>query len=228
MRDRRRSTALARTARWSSAALLVLASAGGCTGASGPEADPGAGAGTTPPVVVPGAPGEENGTLPPGEPADPAARDGEPTAADFAFARMMIEHHEQALVMTDLAALHAEDEAVVSLAERVAAEQGPEIDAMNAWLVRNAGAPADDGGHGTHAPDDMPGMATGEQLAELSAARSAAFDALFLDLMIAHHEGALTMASEALAGGGDMTVRQMADDMIAAQSVEIARMRELL
>ncbi|MGK5531056.1 DUF305 domain-containing protein [Streptomyces sp. URMC 129] len=206
------------------AVLAALALAGGCTSESGGGSDDGAGG--APPVIAPGAPGEAAQTLSPEEAAEEAAREGEPTAADFAFMRMMIDHHEQALVMTDLAARHAADEAVLSLSERIAAEQGPEIEAMEAWLTRNAGAAADEG-HGTHAPEEMPGMATEEQLAELAAARGAEFDALFLDLMIAHHEGALTMASDALAGAGDVTVQQMANDVIAAQSAEIGRMEEL-
>ncbi|WP_326594716.1 DUF305 domain-containing protein [Streptomyces sp. NBC_01803] len=220
MTDRRRlrtGTALA--------ALAALALVGGCTGASG--SDDGAGADRTPPVIAPGAPGEAAETLSPEEAAERGAREGEPTAEDFAFMRMMAEHHGQALVMTELAGRHAEDEAVLRLSERVTAEQGPEIDAMNAWLTRNAGAAADDGGHGTHDGGEMPGMATEEQLAELSAARGEEFDALFLDLMIAHHEGAVTMAAEVLTGAGDVTVQQMANDMIAAQSVEIGRMEEL-
>jgi uncharacterized protein (DUF305 family) len=203
--------------------LLAPAAAAGCTG----DAAPAAGTGDTPPVIAPGRPGEEARTLSPEEAAEAAGAGDAPTAADFSFLRMMVEHHEQALVMTALAARQAEDDRVGRLAERVAAAQGPEIDAMNGWLTRNAGHAADEG-HAGHTGEPMPGMATEEELTELAAARGAEFDALFLELMIRHHEGGVTMAADALAGIGEATVEQLANDIIATQSAEIGRMEELL
>ena len=73
----------------------------------------------------------------------------------------------------------------------------------------------------------MPGMATEAQLAELRAAKGAAFDELFLKLMVTHHEGAVTMAAEVLAQGNNVLVEEMANDVIAQQTAEINRMRSL-
>jgi len=62
----------------------------------------------------------------------------------------------------------------------------------------------------------------------LRASKGSAFDRLFLQLMIRHHEGALKMAEEELADGKDQRMRVMARDMYAGQSIEIARMRATL
>ncbi|BFO19435.1 hypothetical protein SHKM778_58230 [Streptomyces sp. KM77-8] len=107
---------------------------------------------------------------------------------------MMIEHHAQALVMTELAPDRAESKKIVKLAERIGAAQGPEIEAMKAWLKSHDKAERDEGHAHDHAT--MPGMATQAQLKQLSAADGAAFDQLFLTLMITHHQGAITMATE--------------------------------
>ncbi|GAA1901697.1 DUF305 domain-containing protein [Streptomyces sodiiphilus] len=210
---------------------LVGLLAVGCAGETAPAAE------GEPPVIAPGRPGEEARTLAPEEAREAGSRaEGEAGEADFAFMRMMILHHEQALVMTDLAAEHAEDAKVGRLSERVAAAQGPEIEVMKAWLVRHGeDAGKEDGGHHDHGHHDaegsgaaaMPGMAAGEELAELHAARGKEFDLLFLDLMIAHHEGAVAMAADLLAESTDVEAGEMATKMIAEQTVEIGRMKGL-
>ncbi|WP_223290978.1 DUF305 domain-containing protein [Streptomyces avicenniae] len=219
-------------------AALALALTAACSGGSSEDGDGSGGASggdVSQEVIAPEGPGEPARTLTPEEAQEQAAEGTEPNAADFTFMRMMPVHHQQALDMTALAAEHAQDEAVRRIAARVAAAQGPEIDVMDAWVTRNAGTGADDGsggddghgGHGAEGHGDMPGMASEEELAALAAARGAEFDALFLDLMIAHHEGAVTMATELLTSGNAGDVAQLATDMMADQSVEIDRMRGL-
>ncbi|MFD7510269.1 DUF305 domain-containing protein [Streptomyces sp. NPDC059853] len=210
------------------AAVLSLAVLTGCTGGQAAAEDTGSDAEAS--VIVPGRPGEEARTVSPREAREAAEEGTEPNAADHAFMTMMIEHHEQAVEMTDLADAHAEDSAVRGIARRIAATQEPEIEAMRAWLLRNAqGAGSAGDGHGHHEGDGeaMPGMASEAELAELRAARGAAFDALFLELMIAHHEGAVTMAADVSAQGNDVTALEMAAEIGASQRVEIARMEAM-
>ncbi|RKT56064.1 DUF305 domain-containing protein [Saccharothrix australiensis] len=185
-------------------------------------------AGDSPPVIVPKGPGEQAATVAPEDVG--TDRWSAPSEADLKYVASMIEHHRQALVMSALAPERASNETVKGLASRIHDTQGPEIGAMEQWRRQFAEqAPAH--GHRGELPHvdhrSMPGMATDEQLAALRAARGPEFDRLFLQLMIAHHEGALTMANELLASGSDVRVEEMANDVVASQSDEIARMRAI-
>ncbi|WP_434094551.1 DUF305 domain-containing protein, partial [Streptomyces albidoflavus] len=99
------------------------------------------------------------------------------------------------------------------------------IGAMEGWLTNNGG---DGRAPEPHDHSAMAGMATEAQLKELRASRGKEFDQLFLTLMITHHQGAITMATEALSNGNNVLIEEMADDVIAQQTVEIGRMRTLL
>lgn len=174
-------------------------------------------------VVAPGKPGEKARTISP-EQAAKEQPDDSPNAADQSYVRHMIEHHKQALTMSALAPGRASADGVKRLAERIAAAQQPEIGAMERWAARY---PAPAGGGGGHDHAAMPGMATEQQLRELTDATGADFDRLFLTLMTAHHEGALKMAGEALASGNNAAVEEMANEVVATQSAEIHRMRAM-
>lgn len=201
------------------AAVFTL---GACDSDSGSK-DANSKAGKGPSVVAPGKPGETARRLS----AEEARKEigvPAPNSADFRYAQMMIEHHAQALVMTDLAADRADSSSVKRFADRIASGQKPEIAAMEGWLKNNGG----DKRKQTHDHSTMPGMATEAQLKQLRAARGAAFDELFLKLMITHHQGAVTMATEALSEGNDVPIEEMATDVAAQQTVEIDRMRALM
>jgi uncharacterized protein (DUF305 family) len=117
---------------------------------------------------------------------------------------MMIEHHTQALELTELAPARAESARLKALAERISAAQGPEIGAMRAWLKEyDQPEKSDD-----HTHSAMPGMATEAQLKKLRAAKGRAFDELFLTLMITHHEGAITMATDVKGQGNNIRIEE--------------------
>ncbi|MFE4577530.1 DUF305 domain-containing protein [Streptomyces chartreusis] len=199
------------------AALAVLA-LGGCD-----DSDAKSPARSGPSVIVPGKPGESNRMLSAEEAERQRAEDDSPNSADVSYARMMIAHHTQALEMTELAPDRAESTKVTKLAERIAAAQKPEIAAMQSWLKTQGKAEHGDG----HDHGSMPGMASEAQLEKLRAARGKAFDQLFLTLMITHHEGAITMATDVKAQGNNIRVEEMADEVIAQQTSEITRMRDM-
>ncbi|MDH6219199.1 DUF305 domain-containing protein [Streptomyces pseudovenezuelae] len=198
---------------------LALLTVSGCD--SGSDAKSPAASG--PSVIAPGKPGEENRTLSAADAAEQRAEDDSPNSADVDYARMMIQHHSQALDMTELAADRAESTQVEKLAARIAASQGPEITTMQSWLKTHG--KSETGGAHDHA--SMPGMATEAQLKNLRAAHGKAFDELFLTLMITHHQGAITMATDVKAQGNNIQIEEMADDVIAQQTSEIARMRDM-
>ncbi|MGX7829175.1 DUF305 domain-containing protein [Actinokineospora sp. 24-640] len=201
--------------RWMVGLVLVLGLAG-CT-AEAPVIDH--------PIVQPGKPGEANRTLS-AEEAESAVPVVKPNDADIAYVRDMVIHHQQAVRMTALVPDRAADAQLKGLASRIADVQGPEIGVMNRWLADND-LPAVNPEQ-AHAHGDMPGMATAAEMSALTAAKGAAFDTLFLELMIRHHEGAIAMANQVQQRGMDVQVQEMADHVIAEQSDEINRMRGML
>lgn len=209
------------------AAGLTLATAG-CTGDDEPlpaQTGPTASG----PVLQPGMPGEPNATLT-GSAAAPVRT---PTVrpGDVTFYQDMIVHHAQAIVMVETALPRLTDPQVRSLAERMAAEQKPEILAMTTWLEdRKQDVPpqATNPRLGDHEHMGMPGMATPAQLAELGRASGVAADRLFLTLMTAHHKGALTMVGEHARAASDETVSEMADDINVTQAKQIQQMQAML
>lgn len=203
-----------------SALLAVAFAVMGCTGDGNPSAPT-----SSAPVLVPGKPGEQAGTVAPGQ----VNRDA-PNQADVEYITMMIPHHEQAKVMTGLVPAKTANEQIRALAGRISVAQDGEITMMKTWLTdRGKPVPGErHGGHGTHSDHAlMPGMATEAQLNELRAATGPAFEKLFLDLMIAHHQGALTMAEAQLGKGVEIKAQEMAQEVITGQSAEIERMRTM-
>lgn len=208
----------------------VLLAATPLLGCTAEDEEPPAAPANSAPVIVPGKPGEEASTIPPGE-ATPFEQEP-PNAADVEFVENMIVHHAQALVMAELVPERAVAKDVKGIADRIADSQQAEIDMLNRWLERNEqptvdpSAPAHGGGHTDHT--SMPGYATPAQLDALRAARGARFDTLFLQMMMAHHEGALDMVEQVQTAGVDVRVQEIADDIAVTQSDEINRMRGML
>ncbi len=186
------------------------------------------------------------GHTPPPDSAATARRDtARHIAADAAFMQGMIGHHAQALVMAALVPERTATPALRALAERIDVSQRDEIAAMRQWLADRgepvpdstgalpgaAGAHAGHDAHAGHGAGAMPGMLTPVQLDALSAARGAAFDRLFLQLMIQHHEGALVMVRDLLATPGAAREAQtfaFVSDVDTDQRAEIARMQAQL
>lgn len=148
------------------------------------------------------------------------------TEEDVRFVHGMIPHHAQALALTGLVPDRTGTEAMRRLAGRIEVSQKDEIAIMERWLERR-GLAVPEGHH--HGPL-MPGMLTDEELARLAAATGEAFDRLFLELMIRHHEGALVMVADLFSSGGgqEAEIFQFASHVDADQRAEIARMREML
>ena len=149
--------------------------------------------------------------------------------ADVTFAQMMIVHHRQAVEMAALADGRAGHAKVKELAGTIKAAQDPEIATMAGWLNTwgHPTAAPDGGGHGTgHA--GMPGMMSDADMAGLKAATGAEFDKRFCTMMIAHHRGAVTMATEQLRQGANPEAKALAQQIITAQEKEIAQMTTLL
>jgi uncharacterized protein (DUF305 family) len=153
--------------------------------------------------------------------------------ADVMFTGMMIPHHYQALVLSDLVPDRSSDTQVESLASRIHLEQGLEIGTMRGWQGSN-GLPKTDPVTSYEemlADPEMVeemGLATPEELAELEPLSGNEFDVLFLTLMIKHHEGAIRMLRDVLLHGQDLNLQQQAQDMMSTQRAQVAIMQDML
>lgn len=181
------------------------------------------------PIVQPGPPGETARALT----ADEAIQiaDNSYTQDDVRFMQNMIPHHHQAVQMAALVGDRTNLEELVEIAGRIDASQADEIKFMQDWLKdrgEHAPAAAHNAGHGSH---EMAGMATPDQMAALAAAESTDFERLFLQLMITHHEGAITMVENLLQKPGsayDPVLFDFTSDITNDQSAEIEQMNALL
>ncbi len=154
----------------------------------------------------------------------------EHNAADVEFAQMMIVHHQGALEMAELAVERASTGEVRALAERIAAAQGPEIELMSGWLEtwdEELPAEAEHGGM-DHGGMEMDGMDQEEAMSTLAEFEGVAFDRRFLELMVAHHRGAVEMAQAQIGEGADPDALALARTIRDDQNIEITEMENLL
>jgi len=181
-----------------------------------------------PPIVQPGAPGQPSRTIPAAAATDQSRI--RYTGADVRFMQSMIGHHAQAIEMTALVPARTARDAMKLLAQRIEVSQRDEIAMMQGWLRARGQALPD--AHAHHQGGAlMPGMLTAGEMEHLAAASGPAFDRLFLESMIKHHDGALVMVKDLFAtpgAGQDPEIFAFASDVDADQRMEIARMSALL
>lgn len=152
--------------------------------------------------------------------------------ADVTFAVNMIPHHEQAVEMSQLAPDRAADERVIDLAARIEAAQTPEIEQMRGFL-EEFGEDEDMGDMDMDTDamaemDGMAGMLSADELAALEEGAGVDFDLLYLEGMIAHHDGAIDMAEAELAEGEYAEALELAQVIRSTQEDETAEMEALL
>ncbi len=195
--------------------LLVLAAATGAQEA---------------PIIQPGAPGEAPRQLSADEAIEIADTSYSPD--DVKFMQDMIPHHHQALQMAELVADRTNRPEIVDVAGRIRVSQQDEIEFMRDWLrQRGEPVPNPSDHDAMHTSHRMAGMATSRQMEELAAAEGTDFDRMFLQLMITHHEGAVTMVEELLEQPGaayDPTLFEFTTDVTNDQAAEVERMNALL
>jgi uncharacterized protein (DUF305 family) len=182
-----------------------------------------------PALVLPGAPGEATRAITPTEAADTSRI--QPTATDVQFMQGMIGHHAQALEMTALLPSRTNREDMRLLARRIELSQADEITMMQRWLRARGQSAPDAHAHHDHGGALMPGMLTPDEMRRLEAAAGREFDRLFLEFMIRHHDGALTMVNDlfSTAGAGqEPDIFAFASDVDTDQRIEIDRMSAML
>ena len=208
--------------------LCALAACASSPSQKGPVLAPGAG------VVSTGTP--STATAAAIATADSAARAFAP--ADVEFMQGMIPHHAQAVIMGKWAATHGARADVQRLCLRIVAAQSDEIGMMRRWL-RDRKQDVPDSTATRHVMKMngmthemmMPGMLSDDEMAQLDKARGPAFDRLFLNGMIRHHRGAISMVETLLSNGNaghDESVFRFANDVVSDQSAEINLMLRML
>ncbi|MDO5862994.1 MULTISPECIES: DUF305 domain-containing protein [Paenarthrobacter] len=154
--------------------------------------------------------------------SSPAAAADQNTA-DVMFAQMMIPHHAQAVEMSETILKKQDIPAeITALATRIKEAQGPEIEKMTGWLAGWGESTQTPAGH------SMDGMMGADDMAKLDAAQGVEAAKLFLTQMIAHHQGAVTMARTETTDGKNPEAVQLSKDIVSAQEAEIQEMQKLL
>ena len=168
----------------------------------------------------------------------PAASDDQDfNDADVAFASDMIQHHAQANQMVDLTLGRKLDPEVAALAEQIRTTQVREIATMADWLqgwdkpvpetIRDH-ANSHGGEMSSELGSELPGMMDAQEMQGLEEAKGPEFQQMWLQMMIAHHEGAIEMAQTEQADGTHQGATGMAEQVEAAQNDEIKKMQDLL
>jgi len=174
------------------------------------------------PIILPGAPGESSKLISPTEATNIAST--KYVKADVDFLQGMIVHHQQAIVMSQLATKRTNNKTIIDLANRIDSSQEDEIDFMRSWLESRDEKPNKE--HAHHHMK-MVGMASPEELQQLRDSDSTEFDKLFLQLMINHHDGALEMVKDLKQYPGtayDSILNEFISELVNDQGVEIERM----
>ncbi|MFF2274357.1 DUF305 domain-containing protein [Agromyces sp. NPDC058126] len=176
------------------------------------------------------------------------------TSAEAGFARDMQVHHQQGVELAMIVRDATSDEEVRLLAYDIATTQAQQAGQMYGWLAswglpqagrepsmtwmtrpaadgsghasHGAGSGADGAAHQPGAP--MPGLATPEQVAELRTLSGVDAEVRFLELMIAHHQGAVDMAEAVLDRSSTEVVVALAQSIVDSQTSEIELMESML
>jgi uncharacterized protein (DUF305 family) len=161
-------------------------------------------------------------------------------AADADFASELVQHHALALVLVDMSRTAEVSPGLTATAAGILDAQSVEIQTATAWLSAwdlpvpetlrdHANAHAAERGEEVEIPGaDLPGMPGHDDLAELEQLEGHAFERRWLELMIAHHEGAIEMAEEEVDDGEFPAAVELAESVAAAQRGQVEQMRSLL
>jgi uncharacterized protein (DUF305 family) len=160
--------------------------------------------------------------------------------ADVSFATQMIPHHAQAVQMVTMTDGRHLSPGFKTLTDDIRAAQVPEIEAMTDWLTdwgkkvpetsndhTNAGHDMGEANSG-HGMGDVPGMMSQDDVDELERASGTRFEAMWLTMMIRHHEGAIEMARAEIRSGRFPAAVTLARSIVSSQTAEITTMKAML
>jgi uncharacterized protein (DUF305 family) len=155
-------------------------------------------------------------------------------AVDVGFLQDMLDHHDQALVISNLYLDHSPQGDAAPYAREVIMFQTRDIGWMEDWLAEE--------GYARGAADrtamqwmdeptpvaEMPGMQSPQRLAQLSEARGAEADRLFFEIMTDHHIGGVHMGDHAAANGSRDEIVEFAESVARNQRIEVVEYRQAM
>lgn len=156
--------------------------------------------------------------------SDPATKDLDPAPDlsspkyDFDFVSSMIDHHQMAVHMAAMCTEKADHEELRELCQDMVASQSAAVVTLQGWLEDWFGI--------SHEP--VLSKQHEKQVAELEAADGAAFEILFMDLMIAHHATAVEDAQECSKRAYHEELLELCEGIVKGQSEEIGLMQDWL
>lgn len=168
-------------------------------------------------------------------------------SVDVGFAHDMTVHHQQAVEMAAWERDRTADPGLRQLAFDIESTQNQQIGRMQGWLGlwdqpalptgehmtwMSGGHEHGDGHASGHAPGmdmgAMPGMASSEDLRRMRQTPEPALDVVFLQLMLRHHQGGVSMLEYAEEHAETAEARNLATQMLTAQTAESELMTRLL
>jgi uncharacterized protein (DUF305 family) len=159
-----------------------------------------------------------------GHTTDTEAAKGNDT--DVSFLTGMKPHHAQAVEMSDVVLAANPPAEVAAIARQIKGAQAPEIEQMDRML-QALGEDTDGAAHDGHSSGHG-GMMSEEDLAALKGATGTEAARLYLEAMVAHHQGAIDAADKEIADGKYGPAVALATQIKAAQQAEITEMQALL
>ncbi|WP_182481573.1 DUF305 domain-containing protein [Nocardioides immobilis] len=160
--------------------------------------------------------------------------------ADASFASDLVQHHALSLTLVDLTRGRNVSPGLTAIADEILAAQGPEIQSLTTWLTDwdqpapetirdHANAHADERGEVVEVPgDDLPGMPDHAELEALEELDGPEFEQRWLELMVAHHEGAIEIAEEESDAGRFSPALDLARAVVTTQQDQVEQMKSLL
>ncbi len=149
---------------------------------------------------------------------------------DLRFLDSMIPHHQGALVMAQEVLTKSKRPELIKLAKKIISDQSKEITQMQQWrkqwYPQASATPVMWHSEMSH---EMPMTTAYKEMMQMNMSlgkADAGFDKRFLDAMIPHHQGAVTMAKDALQKSQRPELQKYVKSIITSQQEEIDTMTQ--
>ncbi|MEP0799140.1 DUF305 domain-containing protein [Funiculus sociatus] len=149
---------------------------------------------------------------------------------DLRFIDAMTIHHQGAVTMARVAQQKSKRPEIKQLSDNIIKDQNKEINQMQqwrqGWYPQASKQPVAYGGEGKSVVPMSEQQRQSMMMSGDMGSADAEFDLRFINGMISHHEGAITMAQDALSKSKRPEIKQLAQEIITSQKAEIEQMKQ--